>query len=224
MIAEVSAMRAVFLDKDGTLVDNVPYNVDPSRVALCAGVAGGLQLLQRHGYALIVVSNQSGIARGYFSEQDLHCVERHLSRLLHGHGVNLRGFYHCPHDPAGTVPRYATLCTCRKPMPGMLLRAAREHGINCRQSWMVGDILNDVEAGRRAGCRTALIDNGNETEWEWSRLRSPDLVVDDFLAAAKAIVEIDRLQGRLQGHVQGRLQDRLRDHLNAPSPDEAIPP
>jgi D-glycero-D-manno-heptose 1,7-bisphosphate phosphatase len=190
---DIAAMRAVFLDKDGTLVENVPYNVDPAQVALCAGVAEGLQLLQRCGYALIVVSNQSGIARGYFSEQDLHCMERYLSRLLRGHGIALHGFYHCPHDPAGAVQRYATLCTCRKPMPGMLLRAAREHCIDCGRSWMIGDILNDIEAGRRAGCKTALINNGNETEWEWSSLRSPDIMVDDFLAAAKAIVEIDRV-------------------------------
>ncbi|HYD80456.1 MAG TPA: HAD family hydrolase [Paucimonas sp.] len=184
-------MRAAFLDKDGTLVKDVPYNVDPSRVALCPGVIEGLRLLQRRGYALIVVSNQPGIAQGYFGEEDLLGLERHLDRVLRGHGIALDGFYHCPHSPHGRVARYATLCTCRKPMPGMLLRAAREHGVDCGRSWMIGDILNDVEAGRRAGCRTVLIDCGNETEWEWSALRSPDVIVRDFHAAAKAIVQQD---------------------------------
>jgi histidinol phosphatase-like enzyme len=103
----------------------------------------------------------------------------------------VHGFYWCPHDPAGNVPRYATECTCRKPMPGLLLKAAQEHGIDSSRSWMIGDILNDVEAGRRAGCRTALIDNGNETEWQWSALRSPDVLAGSFLAAARAIVEFD---------------------------------
>ena len=187
-------MRAIFLDKDGTLVEDVPYNIDPARVVLCPGVVEGLQLLQRHGYALIVVSNQAGIARGYFGEEDLQALERHLVRLFRGHGIALHGFYWCPHSPDGRVARYATLCTCRKPMPGMLLRAAREHGVDCKQSWMVGDILNDVEAGRRAGCKTVLIDNGNETEWEWSALRSPDLLVKEFLHAARAIVDADGLR------------------------------
>jgi len=187
-------MRAIFLDKDGTLVDDVPYNVDPARVVLASGVVEGLRLLQRQGYALIVVSNQAGIARGLFDEEALHGLERHLSRLLRSHGIRIDGFYWCPHCPQGTVARYATLCTCRKPMPGMLLRAAREHGIDCSRSWMIGDILNDVEAGRRAGCRTVLIDNGNETEWDWSALRSPDLMVKDFHRAARAIAEIDGLR------------------------------
>lgn len=189
----VTAARAVFLDKDGTLVEDVPYNVDPSRVELCTGVVDGLRLLQRCGYALIVVTNQPGIARGYFNEQDLHGLERHISRLLRGYGIALQGFYHCPHDQAGGIKRYATLCTCHKPMPGMLLRAAREHAIDCRRSWMIGDILNDIEAGRRACCKTALINNGNETEWEWSSLRYPDLIAGDFYAAARAIVDHDRL-------------------------------
>jgi D,D-heptose 1,7-bisphosphate phosphatase len=191
---DATAMRAVFLDKDGTLVENIPYNADPARVVLCAGVPEGLLLLQRCGYALIVISNQPGIAKGYFSEQDLYQLERCLVRLLREHGVDLRGFYYCPHDPSGTVQRYATLCTCRKPMPGLLLQAAHEHGIDCSASWMVGDILNDIEAGRRAGCKTVLIDNGNETEWDCSAMRSPDMFVDSFFAAAKAIVDIDRAQ------------------------------
>lgn len=191
----VGATRAVFLDKDGTLVENVPYNVNPAQVTLCDGVPEGLLMLQRRGYVLIVVSNQPGIAKGYFTEQDLNRLEHYLVRLLHDYGVTLHGFYHCPHDPLGTVQNYASLCTCRKPMPGMLLRAAREHGIDCRQSWMVGDILNDIEAGHRAGCKTVLIDNGNETEWEWSLLRSPDLIVGSFMDAANAIITMDCTRG-----------------------------
>jgi D,D-heptose 1,7-bisphosphate phosphatase len=183
--------RAAFVDKDGTLVRNVPYNVDPAFVVLHDGVPEGLRMLQRQGFAPIVISNQPGIARGHFTEQDLEVLERHLVRLLRGHGVVLHGFYWCPHDPAGNVPRYTTRCACRKPMPGLLLQAAREHGIDCGRSWMIGDILNDVEAGRRAGCRTALVDNGNETEWQWSALRSPDVMAGGFLAAARAIVESD---------------------------------
>jgi D-glycero-D-manno-heptose 1,7-bisphosphate phosphatase len=179
---------AVFLDKDGTLIEDVPYNVDPARVVLSPGAIEGLRLLQRYGYALIVVTNQPGIARGLFDQQAFARLSDHLIRLLADHGITLHGIYHCPHSPDGIIQRHATLCMCRKPMPGMLLRAAREHAIDRNRSWMVGDILNDVEAGRRAGCRTVLIDNGNETEWERSPLRTPDLVADNLHAAARAII------------------------------------
>jgi histidinol-phosphate phosphatase family protein len=187
-----AAMRAIFLDKDGTLVDDLPYNTDPARVTLCAGAVKGLRLLQAHGYALVVVTNQAGIARGLIDEQAFARMRAHITSLLASHGITLAGFHHCPHSPDGVVACYATLCMCRKPMPGMLLRAARELGIDRMQSWMIGDILNDVEAGRRAGCRTVLIDNGNETEWEWSALRSPDVIAGDLLAAARAILQTDR--------------------------------
>ena len=182
-------MRAIFLDKDGTLVDDVPYNTDPARAALCAGAVEGLRLLQSQGYALVVVTNQAGLARGMFDEEALARMRDHIVSLLAAHGIVLNGFYHCPHSPDGSVPRYSTLCMCRKPMPGMLLRAARELGIDRMRSWMIGDILNDVEAGRRAGCKTVLIDNGNETEWEWSALRSPDIIAGDLLTAARAILQ-----------------------------------
>ena len=139
---------------------------------------------------LFIVSNQSGVARGLFTEAALGPVERRLNDLLAQYDVTLDGFYYCPHHPEGSVARYATSCTCRKPMPGMLLRAAVEHDIDLAHSWMIGDILNDVEAGTRAGCRTVLIDNGNETEWELSPLRIPDLSAPNLHAAATMIASM----------------------------------
>ena len=105
--------------------------------------------------------------------------------------VPLGGFYYCPHYPAGTVSRYAIACACRKPAPGMLLRALREHDLDAERSWLVGDILDDVEAGRRAGCRTVLLDNGHETEWVRSPPRTPDLVAADLADAARLILATD---------------------------------
>lgn len=183
-------MHAIFLDKDGTLVEDVPYNVNPSLLQLTWQAGQALQLLQRLGYALFIVSNQSGVARGLFTEAALGPVERRLNDLLAQYDVTLEGFYYCPHHPEGSVARYATSCTCRKPMPGMLLRAASEHDIDLAHSWMIGDILNDVEAGTRAGCRTVLIDNGNETEWELSPQRIPDLSAPDLHAAATMIASM----------------------------------
>lgn len=184
-------MRAIFLDKDGTLVENVPHNVNPSLMTLTWQAGQGLQLFRRLGYALIVITNQPGIAHGLFTETALGPVQQRLADLLAQYGVALDGFYYCPHSPEGTINRYASICTCRKPMPGLLQRAAFEHGIDLSRSWMIGDILNDVEAGRRAGCRSVLIDNGNETEWILSPQRTPHLTASDLHDAAQLIAAAD---------------------------------
>src|SRR5690349_16414401 len=121
---------AVFLDKDGTLVEDVPYNVDPTHIRLTPGAAGGLRLLHQAGYRLIVVSNQSGVARGLFPEAALAGVETRLQGLLELAGARLDSFYYCPHLPDGSVEKYALHCTCRKPAPGLLIRAALERRID----------------------------------------------------------------------------------------------
>ena len=169
---------AIFIDKDGTLVDDVPYNVDPARIVLSAGAAEALSELAGRGFRLIVVSNQPGVALGYYRAEALRAVEARLRELVPA----LSAFYFCTHGPAAG-------CKCRKPAAGMLLRAAREHRLRLEHSWMIGDILDDIEAGRRAGCRTVLLDNGNETEWQLTKARFPDLVVADLAEAAASIME-----------------------------------
>jgi D-glycero-D-manno-heptose 1,7-bisphosphate phosphatase len=168
--------RAVFLDKDGTLVENVPYNVDPQRITLTPGAVEAVSRLAGQGYRIIVVSNQPGVALGYFEHAELHKVKKRLQDLLPA----LDGFYFCPHAPGAG-------CACRKPACGMLVRAAEDHGVDLRGSWMVGDILDDIEAGRRAGCRTVLVDNGNETEWDLRAGRCPDKRVGGLAEAALLI-------------------------------------
>lgn len=180
--------RAVFLDKDGTLIDDVPYNADPAKMRLSPGAAEGIRSLAEAGFRLFVVSNQSGVARGHFAEQDLSAVEDRLRTLMTEAGAKLDGFYYCPHYPDGSVTEYSFVCDCRKPEPGMIVNAAREHAIDVAQSWLVGDILDDVEAGRRAGCRTILIDNGHETEWRTTSERTPDHVAADLIEAAEVIL------------------------------------
>lgn len=184
--------RAIFLDKDGTLIKNVPYNVDPDRICLTTGAIAGLKQLHAADYALFIITNQSGIARGYFPETALVAVEQRLRELLATADLPLSGFYYCPHYPEGNVAPYAIDCSCRKPHPGLLLQAAAEHGIDLSQSWLIGDILNDVEAGRAAGCRTLLLDNGNETEWLLSPERVPHHLATDLDMAARIILAVDR--------------------------------
>jgi D-glycero-D-manno-heptose 1,7-bisphosphate phosphatase len=180
-------MKAVFIDKDGTLIDDIPNNVEPRRILLSAGAGSALRLLARLDYRLFVVTNQAGIAFGRFQESAMTTVHDRLQDLLFREELTLAGFYYCPHHPDGNVAPYAGDCHCRKPKPGLLLQAALDHGIDLRASWMIGDILHDVEAGNRAGCCTVLLDNGNETEWRLGPRRIPTRMAPDLYAAALLI-------------------------------------
>lgn len=180
---------AVFLDKDGTLLRNVPYNVDVSRMRFSEGAQEALPLLARAGLSLVVVTNQSGVARGLFPERDLEPVRERLEAMVADLGCRLDGFYYCPHLPQAVHPRYARHCTCRKPRSGMLRQAARDLGIDLRLSWMIGDTLDDVEAGSRAGCRSIFLDNGGETMWRRGPERWPYATVQDLEQAAWLIVK-----------------------------------
>jgi D,D-heptose 1,7-bisphosphate phosphatase len=155
---------------------------------LTVGAVEGLRALHAAGYKLIIISNQSGVARGYFPEEALLAVQERSRQMLAEMSVPLTGFYYCPHHPDGSVPGYNINCSCRKPEPGLILRAAREHDIDLAGSWFIGDILNDVEAGHRAGCKTVLIDNGNETEWVISPMRTPHYIASDLSEAASTIL------------------------------------
>src|SRR4029079_4697999 len=131
---------AVFIDKDGTLVEDVPYNVDPDRIRLLPGVER-LRRLRLAGYELLLFSNQSGVAHGYFDEATLQYSIRGLEQKLREVGVRLAGTYWCTHHPKGDIERYRLECDCRKPNPGLLMRAANELSLDLERSWMVGDIL-----------------------------------------------------------------------------------
>lgn len=177
----------MFLDKDGTLIENVPYNVDPALIRLAPGAGEALRMLRDCGYALFVVSNQSGVARGYFGEEALAAVEARVRELLRAEGVGIDAFAWCPHHPSGTVAAYARACDCRKPEPGMLTRLAAEHGMDLSRSWMVGDSGSDVEAGRRAGCRTVLVPPVGEAASAPGETPGADIRAADLLSAARAI-------------------------------------
>jgi histidinol-phosphate phosphatase family protein len=199
---------AVFLGKDGTLIEDVPHNVNPDRIRLAAGAQSGLMGLHAAGFRLIVITNQSGVALGRFSEAALEPIRDRLVSLLAELGVPLSGFYYCSHHPDGQVAPYARPCRCRKPQPGLITRAAREQAVDLSGSWFIGDILDDIEAGRRAGCRTILIDNGNETLWLRSPFRWPHALAADLDNAACVIVDPDA-RGRLEPGSAGNRATRL---------------
>jgi len=191
-ISEAPDARAVFVDKDGTLVYATLHDADPDRVELLPRVGDGLRLLQDAGYLLVIVSNEPGVARGRFPAGALTRVEARIDELLAPYGVIVTSYGWCTHHPAGVRVVGAVACACRKPRPGLLLEAAATQGIALDQSWMIGDMLDDVEAGIRAGCRTVLVDRGAETRWRAGRLRTPSAIVYDFTDAAAFIIDGQR--------------------------------
>lgn len=180
--------RAVFLEKDGTLVRAARNGADPARLRLLPGASAGLARLRAAGFRLFVVSHQPGVARGQFREADLALIVRRLEELLSPEDAAIEGFYYCPHHPGGRVRAYAVECVCRKPSPGLIEDACREHDLDPVRSWMIGDVLDDVEAGRRAGCRTVLIDGGHETGRRGGPHRAPHLTAPNLMEAAERIL------------------------------------
>jgi len=178
--------RAVFLDRDGTLVHAVPYPSRPEQLRLFDGVGPALRRLQARGFLLIVATNQSGVARGFFDRAILDGLHAHLRKMLEEEGVVLDAIYDCPHHPSVKIDSAANPCACRKPGPGMLVRAAEDFGIDLAESWMIGDMVSDVEAGRHAGCRTILL-RGEGGSGSAPVFSPATLVCDDIVSALEAI-------------------------------------
>jgi len=142
---------AVFLDRDGVLNEDRGYVHRWEDFSFLPGAIDALRQLQQKGYLLVVITNQSAVARGLCTEADVLALHERMCAFLRERGIELAGIYHCPHHPQGSVSDYAIACACRKPEPGMILRAAQEHGIDLARSFLVGDKLSDLEAGRAAG-------------------------------------------------------------------------
>jgi len=178
--------RAILLDRDGTLIHERNYLSDPAGVELERGVVPALQRLHKAGYLLIIVTNQSGIGRGLYTEADFRAVQNELSRLLAEHDIPIAGDYHCPHHPTGARGEYLRECDCRKPAPGMVLSALADFDLDPAQSFMVGDTLNDVAAGQRAGLRGILLRTGyGAGQAGEAGVIVPDHVADDLLHATE---------------------------------------
>jgi D-glycero-D-manno-heptose 1,7-bisphosphate phosphatase len=198
----------VFLDRDGTLVEEVPYLHDPGRVVLLDGVAG-LGELAAAGYALVVVTNQAGVARGLYDEAAVEAVHRRMADLVAAAGVRLDAVLHCPHHPEGTVPGYAHACRCRKPGPGMLEAAAERLGLDLPASWLVGNHPADVGAAVAAGVRPLFVTTGRAA----GQPPPPGVTaVPDLEAAARAV-----LDGAGPPRA-GRRERRMRGACRRPGP------
>lgn len=188
------ASKAVFVDRDKTLMEDPGYISDPQAVKLLPGVELAIKSLNQAGYKVIVVTNQSGVARGLLTEQTLEEIHAELRRQLHAKGVHLDGIYYCPYHPEGTVEQYAQDSPLRKPKPGMLLKAAEELDIDLKASWMVGDSARDVEAGMRAGCRTIRVrvrsqkPDSAAASWDDDESVQSDFTVRNLVDATRVIL------------------------------------
>lgn len=184
---------AIFLDRDGTLIEDRDYLADPGRVMLIPGTMGALTELRAAGYALVIVTNQSGIARGLYTESEYEAVTARLKRILQDAGVPIDAIYHCPHHPDVDGP-----CPCRKPGTGMHEQAARELGLDVTASWYVGDKLSDVLPAEALGGRGILVRTGYGRDEE-PGLPPGAVAAADLAAAARHVLDADRGGGNGAG-------------------------
>ena len=168
--------RCVFLDRDGTIAKDVPYCPSPEQFELLPGAGEGIRQLNTVGFKVILITNQSGIGRGYFTEAALGLVHEKMKADLAISGAHLDGIYYCPHHPDDN-------CDCRKPKPKLILLAAQEHDIDLKQSYFVGDTADDIAAGKAAGCKTFLIVQKGQ-----ALVHQADYAVTDFLATSALII------------------------------------
>ncbi len=186
------ANKAIFLDRDNTLIEDPGYINDPDQVALLEGVPEALNELRAMGYKLVVVSNQSAVARGIVTEEVLRRIHKRLEQLLAEEGASLDRIYYCPFHPEGSIPKYRRDSDHRKPNPGMLLDAAKDMDIDLKESWMVGNSPSDVEAGARAGCRTIIVDSLAHEQ----KIRPGERVPDYRAVNLKEVINIIKMHAR----------------------------
>lgn len=183
--------RAVFLDRDGVINEDVHHLRDPQDLRLIPGSAQAIRRLNSCSIPVVVVTNQSVVARGYISEEQVVGIHQTLSALLAGSGAHIDRFYYCPHHPTEGLPPYRRECDCRKPKPGMLLQAAQELDCALAHSYLIGDTATDLIAGRRAGCHVVLVQTGYglKTLREWREPFQPDYNALNLEQAVQWILE-----------------------------------
>jgi D-glycero-D-manno-heptose 1,7-bisphosphate phosphatase len=182
--------RAVFLDRDGTLLEEAGYLDRLDRLVFFPYSIDAVRLLNRAGFAVVVVTNQAGIARGIFKEAFVGEAHRHITARLSAGGARIDGFYYCPHHPEAVIEAYRQSCDCRKPQPGLLIRAASDLNLALDRSFVVGDRWHDLEAGQRVGARGVLVRTGyGRTEEANPNPRvAPSVIVDNVMEAVSWIL------------------------------------
>ena len=184
--------KAVFLDRDGVITEEPPhYAHRRDQLALVPGAAEAIRLLNDHGFLVVVVTNQAGIARGFYEERDMYVFNGAMEEELNKEkGAHIDAIYWCSHHPEAVHEKYRIACDCRKPNAGMIVRASKELSIDPERSFMIGDKWSDIEAGKKAGCKTIMVYTGHgENEFAVRENRSADYHMTDLLAAVHIILD-----------------------------------
>ncbi len=188
--------KAVFLDRDGTIIEDTGYVHERDKVRFLPGASQAIKSLNENGFRVIIITNQAGVARGYFTEEAVKEINSFVQESLANEGAFIDMIYYCPHHVEGIIDEYKKECYCRKPNPGMIEQAVRDFDIDLKNSFVVGDHLSDVEAGRRAGCKTILIAGGHSQNKGEESLQISNYVAPDLSEAVKWLIELERQEER----------------------------
>jgi len=180
--------KAAFLDRDGTIIEDTGYLGEISKVRFLPGANTGIKLLNDNGFKVIIITNQAGVARGYFTEETVKEINGYVQESLAREGASIDMFYYCPHHTEGVIEEYRKDCYYRKPNPGMVKKAAQDFSINLKKSFVIGDKHSDIETGRRAGCRNILLSKNNLPNEGGKTDVIPDHIAPDLHEAVKWIV------------------------------------
>ena len=188
--------RAVFLDRDGTIVEDVGYLHELDKVKFLPGASKAIKLINESGFKVIIITNQAGVARGYFTEEAVKEINKYIQETLAREEAFIDMIYFCPHHVEGIIEEYRKDCYCRKPNPGMIEKATREFSLDLKNSFVIGDKISDIEAGHRAGCRTILLTGEDHSHNEKEGTTISDHIVPDLYQAVKWLTELSYQKAR----------------------------
>jgi len=187
--------KAVFLDRDGTVIEDIGYIDSCDKVRFLPGVGEAIGLLNKNGFKVIVMTNQAGVARGYFTEETVKEINEYVKASLAEQSAIIDEIYYCPHHVEGVIEEYRKECYYRKPNPGMIEKAVAEYGIDLEESFLIGDNLSDIEAGYRAGCKTILLDSKDRPHKGKGATETPIHISPDLHQAVRWLLEAGTHKG-----------------------------
>lgn len=182
--------KVCFLDRDGVLIEEGNSLSSPLGVVIFPETIQALKILRKHNFKIIVITNQGGVAKGYYKEESILDVHKEIDRQLAKFKLKIDKYYYCPHHPEGTVKKYSITCKCRKPFPGLILNAVKDFNVDLKKSFLIGDKVSDIEAARNAGCSSAILVKTGHGHEELSRARTKNIIItENILEAVKLIKE-----------------------------------
>jgi len=180
--------KACFLDRDGVLIEEKNYLSSPSDVIIFSEAIQALKILRKNGFKIIVITNQAGVAKGYYKEESIFDVHKGIDCQLAKAKLKIDKYYHCPHHLEGTVKKYSIACKCRKPAPGLILDAVKDFNIDLNKSFLIGDKISDIEAAQNVGCPAILVKTGHGLDYIEKARSKNIMIAENILKAVKLFI------------------------------------